>query len=203
MRVAEIAHPTTVARLIGRSAFSGIVCFNFLRAEIPTAHSSKLVCAFVKPILSLRYRPDRCGSPCERVLAADDAAVLDHALHADNTRVDRGNPAIAVLSIGYQPPGSCSRAAGWSAATLCFGPNAKCRRALNLSAFRGIPEVMAHVQSSGGISKLNLDGMLLIDSLCGKFLSSSQLLTHPPRQGVRSIAMAEATLFRKASCAYS
>jgi hypothetical protein len=32
------------------------------------------------------------------VLAADDAAVLDHALHADNTRVNRGNPAIAVLS---------------------------------------------------------------------------------------------------------
>ena len=31
--MAEIAHPTTVARLIGRSAFSGIVCFNFLRAE--------------------------------------------------------------------------------------------------------------------------------------------------------------------------
>jgi hypothetical protein len=32
------------------------------------------------------------------VLAADDAAVLDHALHADTTRVNRGNPAIAVLS---------------------------------------------------------------------------------------------------------
>ena len=46
-----------------------------------------------------------------------------HALHADNTRVDRGNPAIAVLSIGYQPLGSCSRAAGWSAATLCLGTN--------------------------------------------------------------------------------
>jgi hypothetical protein len=84
-----------------------------------------------------------------------------------------------------------------------IGPNAKCRRALNLSAFRGIPEVMAHVQRSGGISKLNLDGMFLIDSLCGKFLSSSQLLTHPPRQGVRSVAMAEATLFRKTSCACS
>src|SRR5712675_1721564 len=32
-------------------------------------------------------------------------------------------PAIAVLSIGYQPPGSCPRAAGWSAATLCSGPS--------------------------------------------------------------------------------
>jgi hypothetical protein len=28
-------------------------------------------------------------------------------------------------------------------------------------------------KSSEGISKLNLDGMFLIDSLCGKFLSSS------------------------------
>ena len=27
-------------------------------------------------------------------LASDDPAVLDHALHAHNTRVDRGNPAI-------------------------------------------------------------------------------------------------------------
>jgi hypothetical protein len=29
------------------------------------------------------------------------------------------------------------------------GPNAKCRRVLNLSAFRGIPEVIAHVQKLG------------------------------------------------------
>src|SRR5277367_5825011 len=56
-------------------------------------------------------------------LGSDDPAVLDHALHAHNTRVDRGNPAIAVLSIGYQSLGSCSRAAGWSAATLCTGPS--------------------------------------------------------------------------------
>ena len=32
-----------------------------------------------------------------RVLPADDLAVLDHALPADNTRVDRGNPAIWAL----------------------------------------------------------------------------------------------------------
>ena len=67
------------------------------------------------------WTPGRCGSPCERVLAA--AAVLDHALHADNTRVDRGNPATAVLSTGYRPLGSCSRAPGWSTATLCLGPS--------------------------------------------------------------------------------
>src|SRR5262245_29958501 len=28
--------------------------------------------------------------------------------------------AIPILSIGYRPLGSCSRAAGWSAATLCW-----------------------------------------------------------------------------------
>src|SRR5713101_1417287 len=30
-------------------------------------------------------------------------------------------PASAVLSAGFRPLGSCPRAAGWSAATLCFG----------------------------------------------------------------------------------
>jgi hypothetical protein len=73
-------------------------------------------------------------------LASDDPAVLDHALHADNTRVDRGNPAIAVLSIGYQSLGSCSRAAGWSAATLCFGTFETCRLHQAMSAFRANPE---------------------------------------------------------------
>jgi hypothetical protein len=45
LRVAETAHPTTIARLIGRSVFGGMVRINFLRVEISTAHSSKLVCA--------------------------------------------------------------------------------------------------------------------------------------------------------------
>ena len=70
---------------------------NFLRAEIPAALSSKLVCAvrqakfchcvvgWVDAVRRVR------GAP-----AADDLAVLDHT---DNTRVDRGTPAIAVLSI--------------------------------------------------------------------------------------------------------
>src|SRR5215468_5166186 len=48
--VAEIAHPTTTARLIGRSMSSDMAWINFLRAEIETAHSSKLVGAFVKAI---------------------------------------------------------------------------------------------------------------------------------------------------------
>src|SRR5258708_17047386 len=45
LRVAETAHPTTIARLIGRSLFGGMVCINFLRGVISTAHLSKLVCA--------------------------------------------------------------------------------------------------------------------------------------------------------------
>src|SRR5215468_1696053 len=48
--VAEIAHPTTIARLLGRSMSSDMASINFLRAEIETAHSSKLVGAFVKAI---------------------------------------------------------------------------------------------------------------------------------------------------------
>src|ERR1700752_2063709 len=36
--------------------------------------------------------------------------------------------ATTILSIGYRPLGSCSRAAGWSAATLCCGPSRKWRQ---------------------------------------------------------------------------
>jgi hypothetical protein len=75
-------------------------------------------------------------------LASDDPAVLDHALHADNTRVDRGNPAIAVLSIGYQSLGSCSRAAGWSAATLCHGTKRTLQPDSGVSAVEGRAEVV-------------------------------------------------------------
>ena len=82
-----------------------------MRAERATAHSSKLVLRdWSSQFLSLRCRPGRCGSPCERVLAADGPAVLDRASHADKTRVDGGDPAIAVLSIGYRP--LCSRPRG-------------------------------------------------------------------------------------------
>src|SRR6516225_6779632 len=38
--------------------------------------------------------------------------------------------AVVVLSIGYRPLGSCPRTAGWSAATLCFGPSVWTGRAL-------------------------------------------------------------------------
>jgi hypothetical protein len=74
-----------------------------------------------------------------------------------------------------------------SAFTSAHGPNAKCRRVLNLSAFRGIPEVIAHVQKLGRYFKTSFYRLL-----CGKFLSSSQLLlTHPLRQGGRGIALAK------------
>ena len=57
--VAEIAHPTTTARLIGRSMSSDMASINLLRAEIETAHSSKLVGAFVKAIfiIALSVQP--------------------------------------------------------------------------------------------------------------------------------------------------
>ena len=112
LRVAETTHPTTIARLNGRSLFSGIGVNQCLASRNIHGTFKQLVCAnSSSQSLSLRRRPGRCGSPCERVLAADDPAVLDHALNADNTRVDRGDPAIAVLSIGDRPLGSRPRAA--------------------------------------------------------------------------------------------
>jgi len=58
-------------------------------------------------------------------LGADDPAVLDHALPANSTLVDRVGtmpPSYRFpLSTDYRSLGSCSRAAGWSAATLCVG----------------------------------------------------------------------------------
>src|SRR5271156_2791581 len=86
LRVAETAHPTTIARLIGRSVFGGMVRINFLRAAISTAHSSKLGLRYsVKTTLSLPYGgvdvTRRIRVPaCQMILA-----VLDHGLHADNT----------------------------------------------------------------------------------------------------------------------
>src|SRR6516225_57936 len=65
------------------------------------------------------------------------ATVLDHALRADTTRVDRGNPATAILSTGYRPLGSCSRAAGWSEATLCYGPTGTSRHVRANVRFQG------------------------------------------------------------------
>src|SRR5258705_12318756 len=63
LRVAETAHPTTIARLIGRSVFGGMVCINFLRGEISTAHLSKLVCAIREDNFVIALWRDRCGSP--------------------------------------------------------------------------------------------------------------------------------------------
>ena len=63
LRVAETAHPTTIARLIGRSVFGGMVCINFLRGEISTAHSSKLVCAIRQDNFVIALWQGRCDSP--------------------------------------------------------------------------------------------------------------------------------------------
>src|SRR6267154_3654448 len=63
LRVAETAHPTTIARLIGRSVFGGMVCINFLRGEISTAHLSKLVCAIRQENFVIALWRGRCDSP--------------------------------------------------------------------------------------------------------------------------------------------
>src|ERR1700726_2364136 len=51
--------------------------------------------------------------------------------------------AITILSAGYRPLGSCSRAAGWSAATLCLGTFETWRPEQRMSVHRGGPEVEA------------------------------------------------------------
>src|SRR4051812_5309345 len=54
------------------------------------------------------------------------------------------------LSFGYwrplnrlRPLGSCPRAAGWSAATLCIGPQWPCWQSLTMSAVEGRPAVQS------------------------------------------------------------
>src|SRR5713226_6055144 len=63
LRVAETAHPTTIARLIGRSVFGGMVCINFLQGEISTAHLSKLVCAIRQENFVIALWRGCCDSP--------------------------------------------------------------------------------------------------------------------------------------------
>jgi hypothetical protein len=96
-----------------------------LRAEIYTAHSSKLAGAFVKTILPLRHRCGRCGSAYQ----GDGPQAFLLFL------IMRCPPSVRLLivltlppsyrcplSTDYRPLGSCSRAAGWSAATSCIRP---------------------------------------------------------------------------------
>jgi hypothetical protein len=72
LRMAETAHPTTIARLIGRSVFGGMVRINFLRVEISTAHSSKLVCAIRQDNFVIALWRGRCDSPHQRADLPDD-----------------------------------------------------------------------------------------------------------------------------------
>ena len=83
--MAGAAHPTTIARLIGRSVFGGMVCFNFFEEKYPRHIQANWFAPFVKTTLSLRYGgvdlTRRIRVPaCQMILA-----VFDHALHADNT----------------------------------------------------------------------------------------------------------------------
>ena len=72
LRVAETAHPTTIARLIGRSVFGGMVCINFLRGEISAAHLSKLVCAIRQDNCVIALWRGRCDSPHQGAGLPDD-----------------------------------------------------------------------------------------------------------------------------------
>src|SRR5271156_3313101 len=94
------------------------------------AHSSKLAGAFVKAILPLPHRCGRCGSAHQ----GDGPQVFLLFL------IMRCTPTVRLLivltlppsyrcplSTDYRPLGSCSRAAGWSAATSCFGTFETCR----------------------------------------------------------------------------
>src|SRR5882757_6311472 len=49
--------------------------------------------------------------------------------------------AITILSARYRPLGSCSRAAGWSAATLCFGTKQTCRSPRRMSVVGGTADM--------------------------------------------------------------
>src|SRR5260221_8375251 len=73
LRVAETAHPTTIARLIGRSVFGGMVCINFLRGEISTAHLSKLVCAIRQENFVIALWRGRFDSPPQGGGLPDDS----------------------------------------------------------------------------------------------------------------------------------
>ena len=57
-------------------------------------------------------------------------------------------PASAVLSAGFRSLGSCPRAAGWSAATLCHGPFRPFARCRNMSGVVGKAEVPGAVDRS-------------------------------------------------------
>src|ERR1700746_2082133 len=84
----------------------------------------------------------------------------DHVLHANTTLVDRvdlATPAIAVLSTGYRPLGSCSRAAGWSAATLCSGPTRTSGEVRYCAAVRGTADLIRATLRRGFVSTCPTD----------------------------------------------
>ena len=80
------------------------------------------------------------------MLAADDPAVLDHALKADNTRVDRGNPGITALSIGYRPLDSRPRAAAGAQRLRASTRSRQLHLAQRKSGLRAEPDVPSHTQ---------------------------------------------------------
>ena len=146
--MAEIAHPTTIARLIGRFGVQRHGVNQFLASRnIPRHIQANWFALFVKAILSLRYGWRRCGSPYHQGAGAQIISMCLIMRCTPNSalvdRVDFATPPFAVLSIGFRPLGSCPRAAGWSAATLCFGPSRLNPRIPIRVRFRGEAEVRA------------------------------------------------------------
>src|SRR5262245_45669983 len=113
--------------------------------------------------------------------------------------------AITILSIRYRPLGSCSRAAGWSAATLCRGPtrpNApphdlgrlyEAPRVKNRVPYQGPSFIVARAQGS------KEDGTHLTG---GVLQPCDQPITHPPWKRYILFVFFAAILFALENCAF-
>src|SRR5260370_15791467 len=114
LRVAETAHPTTIARLIGRSVFGGMVCINFLRGEISTANLSKLVCAIRQENFVIALWRGRCDSPRQGA-GLPDYPFFSWLCVCPRPYITRFclslHPPLAVLLTVFRPLCSCSLAA--------------------------------------------------------------------------------------------
>src|SRR5258705_13188374 len=128
LRVAEIAHPTTIARLIGRSVFSGMARINFLRAEIFHGTFKQTGLRYSsRQFLSLRYGCGRCGSPHHQGAGPQIISMcLIMRCTPNSALVDRVSP-LSLFSRSVTGLSALAPAQrGWSAATLCCGSEEKC-----------------------------------------------------------------------------
>jgi hypothetical protein len=118
LRVAEMAHATTIARLIGRLVFSDMTWINFSRAEIyATIQANWLPRSSRLFVIAFSVRSTWLA-------ASGYWPVRDHALRANSPLVDRVDVP-APLSLSTRSVAGLSAhspRSGWSAATSCIGP---------------------------------------------------------------------------------